>query len=286
MTNDFTKIEAVLPSNHKKPILFDMRYKENNKSKPIVIFIHGFKGFKDWGHFNMIADYFAERDFIFCKLNLSHNGTTPDHPYDFVDLEAFGHNNFSIELDDIGVMINYFFSEACQIPETESNKSSIYLLGHSRGGGMALLKAYEDNRIKAVATLSAISDLRQRWTADYLRNWKEQGVQEVYNGRTKQNMPLYYQLIEDFYNNEKRLDIPKAVSKLSKPVLAIHGTADETLPVQMARDMKQWNPNVQLHLIEGAGHTYGGAHPFKDDSLPDDTLEACETICNFFSKVS
>ena len=50
-----------------------------------------------------MADRFADAGFVFVKFNLSHNGTTIEHPIDFVDLEAFGNNNFAKELDDLGV---------------------------------------------------------------------------------------------------------------------------------------------------------------------------------------
>lgn len=57
----------------------------------------------------------------------------------------YGNNNFSIELDDLGLVIDYIESAAGQY---EGNKNEIYLIGHSRGGGIAILKTYEDSRIK------------------------------------------------------------------------------------------------------------------------------------------
>ena len=99
--------EYNIPSLHNnKSITFDLRYNEDLKKKPLIIFLHGFKGFKDWGHFNMIADYFVNQGFAFLKMNFSHNGTSPEQLIDFVDLEAFGQNNFSIELDDVLSLIH------------------------------------------------------------------------------------------------------------------------------------------------------------------------------------
>ena len=72
-----------------KSILIDATFKANTKPKTVVIFCHGFKGFKDWGPFNKIADYFAQQDFVFVKFNFSYNGTTPKSPIDFDDLKAF-----------------------------------------------------------------------------------------------------------------------------------------------------------------------------------------------------
>ena len=92
------KIDITLTSSyHAKQFKADARFIQNGEPKPIILFVHGFKGFKDWGAFNLIADYFAEAGFVFIKMNFSHNGLSLEEDYYFEDLEAFGQNNFSIE---------------------------------------------------------------------------------------------------------------------------------------------------------------------------------------------
>ena len=81
-----------------KPILIDATFKANNFQKAVVVFCHGFKGFKDWCHFNLISDAFALAGYAVLKFNFSHNGGTLEQPIDFPDLEAFANNNFSIEM--------------------------------------------------------------------------------------------------------------------------------------------------------------------------------------------
>ena len=129
-----------------KPILIDTTYQENSKPKKVVVFSHGFKGFKDWGPFNKIAETFAENDFVFVKFNFSHNGTTIDDAVNFVDLDAFGNNNFCKELDDVGFVLDWveeYFIDA-----------KIFLFGHSRGGGISILKSGEDSRINKIVSVS------------------------------------------------------------------------------------------------------------------------------------
>lgn len=41
--------KTVESKNHDKPILTDVFYKQTCTKKPIVIFCHGYKGYKDWG---------------------------------------------------------------------------------------------------------------------------------------------------------------------------------------------------------------------------------------------
>ena len=73
---------------NEKPIALDIFY-AGEGPKRLVIYAHGFNGFKDWGSFDLIATQFAAAGFLFVKFNFSHNGTTPEDPENFVDLEAF-----------------------------------------------------------------------------------------------------------------------------------------------------------------------------------------------------
>ncbi|HET8861299.1 alpha/beta hydrolase family protein [Marivirga sp.] len=269
---------------HNKPITADIRYISTQEKKPLILFVHGFKGFKDWGVFNLMADKFAIKGFIFMKINLSHNGTTANQLIDFADLEAFGNNNFTIELDDLKDTIDYLFSTSTSIPVDELDFNNINLMGHSRGGGLILLKAREDKRIKNVITLAAISDLTNRWPQSFLDEWRAKGVQYIENKRTNQQMPLYVQLYDDVLNNLDRLSIPKAVKELKQPLLAFHGTEDETLPVAMGYQLKEWKPETELVIFENENHVFGAAHPWKEPDLPENFQKIVEKSALFLEK--
>jgi hypothetical protein len=47
---------------HNKPILLDVCYEKSNIKKPLVVFCHGYKGYKDWGAFDLMSDYFVKND--------------------------------------------------------------------------------------------------------------------------------------------------------------------------------------------------------------------------------
>jgi uncharacterized protein len=166
----------------------------------------------------------------------------------------------------------------------EVDLNRVYLMGHSRGGGLALLKAAEDSRVKKVVTLAAVSDLNLRWDEAFVRQWKEEGVQYVANSRTGQDMPLNYQLWEDLQQNRDRLNILNAVAKLQIPLLFIHGTFDETLPVEMAQQLQEAQPDGELFLIEGANHVFGGQHPYEDEALPAHALMAVHRAIDFLTE--
>ena len=125
------KIERniIIQGKHSKPILLDFGYNATGVKKPVVVFAHGFKGFKDWGHFNKVMEYFIENDFAFLKFNFSHNGGTVEQPIDFPDLEAFGNNNYTKELDDLRTVVDWIVATGNE----EIDADQIYLIGHSRG---------------------------------------------------------------------------------------------------------------------------------------------------------
>ncbi len=277
------KIEITLTSLHnKRKFQADARFIANGQPKPVIIFNHGFKGFKDWGPFNMIAHKFAMADYIFIKMNFSHNGVTPEQPNDFVDLEAFAKNNFCIELDDTGVLIDYLFAASCEIPGEDMDLDNLYLIGHSRGGASAILKANVDIRIKKLVTWAAVNNLEAWHSKEELDFWKKNGRIFIYNGRTNQQMPLDYQLVENFMQNIDRLHVPEAIKKMSIPMLSIHGSNDPTVPITAVREIGAWNPGAKIEIIVGADHTFGGGHPFEGTKLPKDLDKVVGLTMDFF----
>lgn len=271
--------------SHRKPIVMDCWYPEKTANLPVVLFVHGFKGFKDWGHFHLLAQHFAHSGFAFLKMNFSHNGTTVEKPTEFDDIEAFGNNNFTHELNDLGDVINLIHNRKFELHDViDTNK--LFLLAHSRGGGIALIKANEDSRIKAVATLASVNNLINLADEDIMRQWKKDGVRYIHNSRTNQNMPMYYQIAEDALANADRINIHKAVMNLGDKQLIIHGTDDQTLPLTMANVMHFWNPKAKKFIIDDANHTFGGAHPYEGNRLPVHArIAADEAIAFFKSKI-
>lgn len=278
-------LDIPLIGKHGKPILTDIFYRADHTPKPIIIFAHGFKGFKDWGHFHLLAQRFAESGFVFVKFNFSHNGTTPTHPSTFADHEAFANNNFSIELDDLEIVIDTLTSKSPPIEHSEIDPQRLYLIGHSRGGGIAILKANEDNRVKKIATWASVSEFGRYWSENIINRWRERGVWHVLNTRTNERMPLYWQLYENYYANLDRLHIPTAMEQLKIPTLLVHGTADDAVPFAAATELYNLNPNyAHLLRIEQGNHVFGATHPFTANMLPEHSKIVFEaTVAHFVS---
>jgi pimeloyl-ACP methyl ester carboxylesterase len=273
----------ILDGRHSKPILADVFFKENNQPKKVVVFCHGYKGFKDWGAWNLMAEEFAKAGFFFIKFNFSHNGGTPEQPIDFPDLEAFGNNNYTKELDDLESVIDWVSS--LKNFKMEIDLTEISLIGHSRAGGIVVIKAEENTRIKNVITLAGVSDFGKRTaTIGDLEEWKKEGVKYVLNGRTKQQMPHFYQFYEDFKQNETRLNIRRALENLQIPHLIIHGNKDTSVFIKEGENQHLWNSKSQFEIINEADHVFNTSHPWNKESLSKELEEAIQVSIRFLNR--
>jgi len=258
----------ILSRTNKKPILWDTFFESNSKQKPLVIFCHGYKGFKDWGAWDLVAEEFSDAGFFFVKFNFSHNGGTMEQPIDFPDLDAFAENNYSKELEDLGDMMDYLHSMDNPFYE-EINPNQVILIGHSRGGGIAILKASEDDRITQLVTWAGVDDFGSRMgSEEEIAQWKKEGVKYVLNGRTKQQLPHNYQFYEDFKVNENRFHIESAVKKIHIPQLIVHAVEDTSVNYEAAQSIRDWNPESKLLAITDSDHVFGASHPWSREELP------------------
>jgi len=264
-----------------KPITADIKYKDNDSSKPLIILAHGFKGFKDWGPWHILSEKAAVDGFCFCKFNFSWNGITPAKKDEISDLEAFGHNNFSKEAEDIDRLLNYLKQpEIAEQYQIDTNQ--IFLIGHSRGGGISIIKTAEDNRIKKLVTWASVSDFESHLSDKEFLYWETQGVIYVKNSRTGEQFPMYYQFAEDFLNSGNRFILSKAIKDMDQPLLIIHGTEDETVNVNAAFQLKDWKKDAELLIIDKASHTFGAKHPYLENEIPKDLAKAFSKTLEFF----
>jgi len=243
----------------------------------LVVFIHGYMGFKDWGAWNKLSDFFTDNCFGFSKFNLTHNGTTIDAPYDFKDLDAFASNTYSKEVADVGYFLDHLSQEFKTLP-------TIHLLGHSRGGGIAFLNG-NDSRVTSIITLASISSIHARFSDQkMLEQWKKEGIRYVTNQRTHQQMPHNYEQYLDFLENKEKLSIEQITKSLHKPTLIIHGSEDISVSITEGEELSEWTA-TPLVKIEHTDHVFGAKHPWNENYLPAPLKLACEKISEFILEI-
>jgi len=267
-TDDIVVSNFELQNHHGAVIRGNVHYPATIIKSPVLLFVHGFKGFKDWGGFSYIADRFAAEGWTVVRFNFSLNGIGEDD-MNFTELDNFRQNTFSRELDDLGDVIDAV--ENRTLFDREMENTGIALMGHSRGGGIVIIKAAEDRRVGALVSLSAVSSF-DRWGAEVKRKWRERGFLEILNTRTGQRMPLGAALLDDAEQNADRLNITGCVAKLRIPFLIVHGEQDVSVPVDEARELYTHADKSlsRLEIIPNTEHTFGVVHPYQG---PTEALE-------------
>ena len=267
---------------HNRPIVTDFLYAKTSKPKPIIIFCHGYKGYKDWGAWPLMLQQFAEQGNFVVSFNFSHNGGTVQEPIDFPDLEAFANDNFSKQQDDLQSVINEVLSPDFKFT-AEVDTENVILIGHSRGGGVVILKAAAENKVAKVVSLAPISTYDTSFpTGEVLENWKKEGVMYVTNGRTQQEMPLYFQLYEDYQKNKAVLNISAAAEKLTVPHLIIHGIEDKAVTVDNAELLHEKSKQSELFLLS-TDHVFGAKQPWESNKMPEALQQVTDKITKFLS---
>jgi uncharacterized protein len=264
----------------------DLRYMPTGEAKPAIIFMHGFKGFKDWGPFPAMLEELANSGFVTLAFNFSHNGIGDDL-MNFTELDRFAENTFTRELEEVGDVVRAVAAcESIPISPVELDPNAIGLLGHSRGAAMSILSGSKLRQVQCVAALSPVSTV-ERYSERAKKRWREQGTFDVLNQRTKQVMSLNVTLLDDLEQHSEELNILNAAAeypKLQKPLMLVCGSEDLTTPLKETHLIVEAarGPLTELQIIPHAGHTFNAVHPFQGWTEP--LKQVIEVSKAFFAK--
>lgn len=239
------------------------------RPRALAVIVHGFKGFKDWGFFPWLAERLQQHRIAVCRFNMSRSGIGDD-PETFERLDLFAGDTYSIQLADLRTVVRH---ARAQLPELPT-----FLLGHSRGGGIALLGAADAVGLHGVIAWSPISRC-DRWDEATKARWRKDGHLDNVNTRTKQNMRLSCAVLDDYERNRERLDIERAARELRVPLFVVHGRRDESVPAEEGQRLAALAEDASLLVIDRAGHTMNAIHPLVH--VPFELLLAAETSAHF-----
>jgi dipeptidyl aminopeptidase/acylaminoacyl peptidase len=241
------------------PIRCDLRTPEGSGPFPIVVMLHGFKGFKDWGMFPPSARHLAANGIACVSLNASMNGVG-ERLEEFTELEKFARNTPGREVLDV----EHVLREIAGGIDPRLDPARLGLLGHSRGGGVVLLVAARNPHVKCVVTWASVASFF-RYTKRAIEEWRTSGRLEVPNLRTGQILWLERDVLEDLEAKREEYDLEKACRKIEASCLVVHGKVDEAVGFEDAEKLSSWlaSPEKRLLPVPSAGHTFGAVHPWQ-----------------------
>lgn len=248
------------------------------EAQPILIFCHGFKGFKDWGSFPYACEQIAKQGITVIRFNFSHNGVGET---DFDELDKFSINTYEKEREDLATLVKHLNEGNLPVPET-ADKNSLFLLGHSKGGGDSILFGAGHQQVKGIITWNGIAHVNL-FDAKLRAQIAEDGIGYIANARTNQQMPITQAVIDDVDQNEQAYDLLAKVKEMEQPLLIVQGDADFARLVDGAKQLHAADADSRLHVISEGDHVWNTRHPFAGTSAQLE--EAIEVSATFIQDI-
>lgn len=279
------KTEGKILSTEELPIHYDLLVPgvSSGTVLPVILFIHGFKGFKDWGAFPDLYEELARAGFAVVAFNLSLNGVGASM-LEFDKPELFRRQTINQDLRDVGTVIRALKNKEIQSDKAVLDTDRIGILGHSRGGHTAVVAAAEYSEIQCLVTWAAVADYNKRWTKEMISDWNTKGFTEIKNSRTGETLPLDKTIYDDALENADRLMAINRIRELYIPSMFIAGKSDESVPYSETELLFRKSPayEKEIRLLDDAGHTFQISHPFAEDDFPPAFSEALDLTEGWF----
>ena len=208
---------------------------------PAVVLCHGFTGQRLETHFLFVKTSRALEQAGIASLRFDFRGSGESEG-EFRDMTV------ETEVSDaLGAV-----DEACSLAEVD--EARVGILGLSLGGFVAACVTGFEKRVKSTVLWSAVASLPEtigrRLDEERRRLLAKQGFVDVGG----------HALGKAFVDRMEALDPLTLVGKSSNPVLIVHGTADESVPLTHAEryeaHARHGRRRVEKFILEGADHTY------------------------------
>jgi len=223
----------------------------------VVVVAHGFKGFKDWGHFPYVCERLATAGWLAVRFNFSGSGIG-EIPSEFTETDRFRDNTLSLEIEDLKHVIEF----ALERPEAAGHASAA-LVGHSRGAISVLRNTLDRRDVSRAVTWAGVGILDDRFPRDVRAEWRARGFLPVVNSRTGQVFQISVGGLDDLEAHLEDYDPVRIADRIDVPLLLVHGTGDRSVPVGESRAVAAAAPRARLVEIDGADHTFGAVQPFR-----------------------
>jgi alpha/beta superfamily hydrolase len=185
----------------------------DNTNRGAAILCHGMESTKESEKLVYLSRQLALRGIMALRFDFAYVGQSSGK---FEDI------TYSGEVEDLKAAYSL-------VRARHSGKTVI--LGSSMGGTVALLFAAQESTVAAVVTIAAPvhpeAFPRRVLGPARVQQWRDQGY-TFYNGQ-RINISLLHDL--------EAINVPEAVTKITCPVLILHGDADGVVPVDEAHEL-------------------------------------------------
>lgn len=223
---------------------------QNNGSQIIFVLCHGFMASMETGFMPEVFGSLVEQDYNVFTFDFSGNGGSEGE---------IGDSSYVKEKEDLDSVLDFL---------EDKGYEEFCLISHSMGGGVSILKAAEDARIRWLIDIAAPAHHEKIKE----RVFDEEKVEEAMK-KGKTRLSIYGKKVsfnKKFFEDLEKINILEAASNISIPTLIIHGSEDKTIPLEESGEILQkLKGENSLQIIAGANHRFKG----KEYELVDKLLE-------------
>lgn len=209
-----------------------LHYSDKNKKHPAVVLLHGFTGYKEEKHIEVLAKNLTNNGFVAIRFDAS----------GFGESEGSTETEYRVSnyLSDIESIYRYLISL------NMVNKKRIGIWGHSMGGMLSIIFASNHPELKAVCSVSVPNNIPSALAIiNVLTEWKHRGFLSKINSKDGQRIKINY----DFITDAKKYSVLKYIKKLYQPLLIIIGKKDENVDPDDTRKI-YYNAGNLKKLVE------------------------------------
>lgn len=225
---------------------------------PAVLMLHGTASDKNeaGGGYVLMADAFAKAGVASLRIDFMGAGDST------VDYASYCNTTAVSDANAAG----RFLSQQPGI-----NPERIGIMGWSQGGTDALLTAAQSDLFKSVLTWAGALDLSTLMTDEMYQQAQADGY-AVMEFDWREPLHLGLQWMDEVKNT----DMNAVVAQIKAPIMAINGSADDVVPPESGKTIKELSTNEasEYVVLEGGDHTFG---IFGDDHTVFDELMAKTT---------
>lgn len=252
----------------------------DNEPKACVILLHGLKGYKDYGFIPVMAHDLCESGCIVHRFNSSTSGMTNEIET-FARPDLFELDTWNRQVEDMRCVI-----EAIANNKLIGNGLPLFLIGHSRGGGTALLTAgrhHDELSLSGVITINGVNtccSMEQSRQDEMLKN----GFIVSESARTKQALRVSSGWMSEQLDDPEGHDILALAKRIKSAVCVIQGEDDQVVKSEVGIAIAN-ACSTSCHLIPGGDHVLNMRNP--SDIASDRSqqlLMVLEIITRFISK--
>ena len=205
-------------------------------SFPLAIIIHGFTGHMEERHITAVAETFRECGCATLRAEMYGHGKSDGE---------FRRHTLLKWINNALAVIRY--------AKDLDIVTDLYLCGHSQGGLLTMLTgAIEQDVLKAIIPLSPAWMIPEE-----ARSGQILGVSFDCDHIPRElKRPDGLSLDGDYIRVARMIRAEDAIRCFGKPVLIVHGTEDEAVPVSYAYKAADLYSHAELVIIEGDTHCY------------------------------